>query len=47
MACRRATLAELDSTIEMCRDNPGLTLCLAVNYGARAEIVQAAAATCP
>ena len=37
-----STLAELDTTIDMCRDNPGLKLCLAVNYGARTEIVEAA-----
>ena len=37
-----STLGELDRTIEMCGQNNGLRLCLAVNYGARAEIVEAA-----
>jgi undecaprenyl diphosphate synthase len=37
-----STLAELDRTVEMCRESDGLRLCLAVNYGARAEIVEAA-----
>jgi len=32
---------EMDKTIEMTRSNTGLRLCLAVNYGARAEIVDA------
>jgi len=34
-------LAELDRTITMTASNTGLTLCLAINYGARAEIVEA------
>ncbi len=34
-------LHELDVTQEMSRDNKGLTLCLAINYGARDEIVDA------
>ena len=37
-----STLAEFDRTVEMCGQNDGLRLCLAVNYGARAEIVEAA-----
>jgi undecaprenyl diphosphate synthase len=37
-----ATLAELDKTVAMCGGNDGLRLCLAVNYGARSEIVEAA-----
>jgi undecaprenyl diphosphate synthase len=37
-----STLAEFDRTVEMCGKNEGLRLCLAVNYGARAEIVEAA-----
>jgi undecaprenyl diphosphate synthase len=37
-----STLAALDATVEMCEGNRGLRLCLAVNYGARAEIVEAA-----
>lgn len=37
-----STLAEFDRTVAMCGDNDGLRLCLAVNYGARAEIVEAA-----
>ncbi len=32
---------EMDKTIELSRNNGGLRLCLAVNYGARAEIVDA------
>ena len=35
-------LEEVDRTIELTRNNPGLRLCLAINYGARAEIVDAA-----
>ncbi len=35
-------LDELDRTIEMTSRNQGLTLALAINYGARAEIVDAA-----
>jgi undecaprenyl diphosphate synthase len=34
-------LAEIDENIRLTRDNTGLTLCLAINYGARAEIVDA------
>ncbi|MBN2023231.1 MAG: isoprenyl transferase [Pirellulales bacterium] len=34
-------LAEIDKTIAMSRENTGLRLCLAINYGARAEIVDA------
>ena len=34
-----AVLAELDKTAAMSADNTGLTLCLALNYGGRAEIV--------
>ncbi|MBN1492181.1 MAG: isoprenyl transferase, partial [Phycisphaerae bacterium] len=34
-------LRELDITQAMSRDNKGLTLCLALNYGARTEIVDA------
>lgn len=37
-----STLGELDRTVSMCAQNRGLQLCLAVNYGARAEIVEAA-----
>lgn len=36
------TLAALDETVAMCNANDGLRLCLAINYGARAEIVDAA-----
>jgi undecaprenyl diphosphate synthase len=32
---------EVDKTIEVSRDNPGTVLCLAINYGARQEIVDA------
>jgi undecaprenyl diphosphate synthase len=35
-------LAELDRTITLTAPNPGMTLCLAVNYGGRTEIVEAA-----
>ncbi|HOB75781.1 MAG TPA: isoprenyl transferase [Phycisphaerae bacterium] len=34
-------LRELDITQEVSRDNTGLTLCLAINYGGRNEIVDA------
>jgi undecaprenyl diphosphate synthase len=35
-------LAEIDRTIAMTAANTGLTLCLAINYGGRTEIVEAA-----
>ena len=34
-------LAEIDENVRLTRGNTGLTLCLAINYGARAEIVDA------
>ena len=34
-------LAEMDRTVEMTATNTGMTLCLAINYGSRAEIVDA------
>jgi undecaprenyl diphosphate synthase len=34
-------LEEIDESIRLSRDNTGLTLCLAINYGSRAEIVDA------
>ncbi len=34
-------LAEIDENIRLTKDNTGLTLCLAINYGSRAEIVDA------
>jgi undecaprenyl diphosphate synthase len=37
-----ATLAEMDKTVEMSAANTGTRLCLAINYGARNEIVDAA-----
>ena len=37
-----STLAELDRTAAQCAGNDGMRLCLAVNYGSRAEIVAAA-----
>ena len=37
-----ATLAALDRTTAMCAGNDGMRLCLAVNYGSRAEIAAAA-----
>jgi undecaprenyl diphosphate synthase len=36
------TLAELDRTVAMCAANDGMRLCLAINYGARGEIADAA-----
>jgi len=36
------TLAALDRTAELTASNDGMKLCLAINYGARAEIVEAA-----
>jgi undecaprenyl diphosphate synthase len=35
-------LRELDANLEMSRANTGLTLCLAINYGGRTEIADAA-----
>lgn len=32
---------EIDETIRQCRDNTGMGLCLAINYGGRQEIVDA------
>jgi len=40
----RTILDELDRTTELTRDNTGLTLVLALNYGSRREIADAAAA---
>jgi undecaprenyl diphosphate synthase len=34
-------LAEIDENARLTKDNTGLTLCLAINYGSRAEIVDA------
>ena len=34
-------LQQLDRTIEATADNPGMTLCLAINYGGRTEIADA------
>ena len=36
-----SVLREMDKSIELSRENTGLRLCLAVNYGARAELVDA------
>jgi len=36
-----AGLREMDDTVAMSRDNTGLTLCLALNYGSRNEIIDA------
>ncbi|MBU0719625.1 MAG: di-trans,poly-cis-decaprenylcistransferase, partial [Planctomycetes bacterium] len=36
-----SVLAEMDQTVAMSRDNAGLKLCLALNYGARDEITDA------
>ncbi len=38
------TLADLDKTVEICAANDGMLLCLAINYGARAELAAAARA---
>jgi len=35
------TLRELDKTVEMSRANSGLRVCLAINYGGRAELTDA------
>lgn len=34
-------IAEIDENIRLTKNNTGLTLCLAINYGSRAEIVDA------
>jgi undecaprenyl diphosphate synthase len=39
-----ATLEQLDKTVSLTAGNDGLRLCLAINYGSRAEIVDAARA---
>ena len=36
-----AALREMDKTVQMSRSNTGLRLCLAINYGSRAEIADA------
>ena len=37
----RRVLAQLDKTVEMSQENTGLRLCLAINYGARGELLDA------
>ena len=37
----QSVLAEMDQTVAMSRENTGLKLCLALNYGSRDEIVDA------
>ena len=37
----KSVLEEMDQTVNMSRNNTGLTLCLALNYGSRDEIVEA------
>lgn len=37
-------LTEIDKTVQISSDNTGMRLCLALNYGARSEIADAAAA---
>ncbi|NOX56171.1 MAG: isoprenyl transferase [Planctomycetes bacterium] len=39
-------LREIDKTTELCQNNTGMHLCLAVNYGARCELVDAVRAIC-
>jgi len=39
-------LREMDKTIEMSRDNAGMRLCLAINYGGRLELVDAVQQIC-
>ncbi len=34
-------LAEIDENVRLSQDNPGMGLCLAINYGSRTEIVDA------
>jgi undecaprenyl diphosphate synthase len=36
-----AVLREIDENIRLTRDNTGMTLCLAINYGGRTELVDA------
>ncbi|MFM7243894.1 MAG: isoprenyl transferase [Planctomycetaceae bacterium] len=36
------TLAAMDGTVELCAANDGMRLCLAINYGSRGEIADAA-----
>src|SRR6476659_9190040 len=36
-----AVLAEIDTSIAQTRDNTGMALCLAINYGGRTEIIDA------
>ncbi len=36
-----SALQEMDRTIEICRENQGTRLCLAINYGGRGEVVDA------
>ncbi len=36
-----SVLREIDTTREMSADNPGMCLCLALDYGSRTEIVEA------
>src|SRR5262245_31073685 len=36
-----AVLREIDENIRLTRDNAGMTLCLAVNYGGRTELIDA------
>ena len=36
-----AVIRELDENIRLSRDNPGMVLCLAINYGGRTELVDA------
>ena len=38
--------AEMDKTLEACANNTGMTLCLAINYGARQELIDAVKEIC-
>ena len=44
MGVRKRITRTIDETIELTKDNPGMTLTIAFNYGGRAELVDAARA---
>ncbi len=41
-----SVLAEIDENVRLSRGNTGMTLCLAINYGGRTELVDAVRALC-